>query len=271
MNNKIKSILAVLVIISMIIPAMAVGNANSNKAQNAIGGVEVAPGVFYLGQAMDKGQIVEGYAFVHYAKDSDKVTKIKPVWDDSYDKYKFLLPSLKLKWANTMQYKVNPTSNGLGDAPYILSIIDTSLETWDIETADEIFASSVTDYTVSYSDVQDQTNTVTWGTLPWANAIAVNSLWINRYFETIVESDVAFSTSYTWADCTVTGSDCINGKMDLQNIATHEFGHNGLGDLYMPPSKALTMHGYGWFGDIGKRTLGDGDKLGIQALYGVRE
>jgi len=99
----------------------------------------------------------------------------------------------------------------------------------------------------------------------------VNSLWINRYFETIVESDVAFSTSYTWADCTVTGSDCINpinGKMDLQNIATHEFGHNGLGDLYMPPSKALTMHGYSWYGDIGKRDLGTGDISGIQALYG---
>ena len=63
--------------------------------------VEVAPGVFYLGKSMDKGKVVEGYAFIHYAKDSDKAKKAKPVWDDTWNKYKFLFPSLKLKWADT--------------------------------------------------------------------------------------------------------------------------------------------------------------------------
>jgi len=56
--------------------------------------------------------------------------------------------------------------------------------------------------------------------------------------------------------------------MDLQNIATHEFGHNGLNDLYMRPSIALTMYGYSDYGDIDKRSLGTGDWLGIQELYG---
>jgi hypothetical protein len=56
--------------------------------------------------------------------------------------------------------------------------------------------------------------------------------------------------------------------MDLKNIATHEFGHNGLNDLYMPPSIALTMYGYSGYGETDKQTLGTGDISGIQALYG---
>jgi len=268
MNNKIKSILAVLVIISMIIPAMAVGNANSNKAQNVIGGVEVAPGVFYLGQAIDKGQVVEGYAFVHYTEDFAKARKTKPVVDDNYDKYKFLLPSLRLRWAEPMTYEVDNAGETFDGVEDITTILGASVNTWNEVTLDTIF-NTPEDQTANVEPgAADGYNIVVWRNLGSGGTIAYNSLWINRYLETIIDSDVVFNSYYEWADCEKT--DCAT-KMDLQNIATHEFGHNGLGDLYMPPSKALTMHGYDWFGDIGKRTLGDGDKLGIQALYGVRE
>ena len=73
-----------------------------------------------------------------------------------------------------------------------------------------------------------------------------------------------FNTYYTCS----TDEFCGEEAMDLQNIVTHEFGHNGLNDLYMPPCTALTMYGYSDFGDIDKRSLGAGDISGIQELYG---
>jgi hypothetical protein len=77
-----------------------------------------------------------------------------------------------------------------------------------------------------------------------------------------VESDVVFNTYYTWS---TTGA---SSAMDLQNIATHEFGHNGLNDLKAPRDWALTMYAYSGLGETDKQTLGTGDILGIQKLYG---
>jgi hypothetical protein len=56
---------------------------------------------------------------------------------------------------------------------------------------------------------------------------------------------------------------------DVQNIATHEFGHvAGLAHVSAPKAVCLTMYPYADYGEIQKRTLGLGDKLGMQALYG---
>jgi hypothetical protein len=57
--------------------------------------------------------------------------------------------------------------------------------------------------------------------------------------------------------------------MDLQNIATHEFGHNGLADLKPLKDAELTMYYASSLGETKKRSLGVGDILGIQALYGA--
>ena len=56
---------------------------------------------------------------------------------------------------------------------------------------------------------------------------------------------------------------------DVQNIATHEFGHvAGLAHINAPKDVCLTMYPYASLGEIQKRTLGLGDKLGMQTLYG---
>ena len=56
----------------------------------------------------------------------------------------------------------------------------------------------------------------------------MNTVWFNRVDEEIVKSDVTFSNRFNWGICPEVG-EC--NVMDLQNIATHEFGHNGLADL----------------------------------------
>jgi hypothetical protein len=58
------------------------------------------------------------------------------------------------------------------------------------------------------------------------------------------------------------------GKMDFENIATHELGHSvGLGDLYTDACSEQTMYGYADNGETKKRTLEAGDIKGVQELY----
>ena len=61
-------------------------------------------------------------------------------------------------------------------------------------------------------------------------------------------------------------------KFDVQNIVTHEFGHvAGLGHRNSPKDGCLTMYRFVAAGEIQKRTLGLGDKLGMERLYGLTD
>ena len=213
---------------------------------------------------------LEKITFIHYVKPA---ASSKQVWDVEVDKYKLLLGGLK--WTEPMKYKVNPTGYVLNEEDVfkdVLEAICQSLETWneaiDLVEGDPpfvLFETPARNDDVSYdyyAEDRDHVNTVTWGELPYERAIAMCAFWFYPNTKEIVESDVVFSTSFEWS---LSGE---SGKMDLQNIATHEFGHNGLNDLYMPKSVELTMYGYGDYGETKKRDLGTGDKLGIQELYG---
>jgi len=99
-----------------------------------------------------------------------------------------------------------------------------------------------------------------------AGAIATNVFWLvdAGSFMRVVENDVCFNGyNYTWSDSGQAG------RMDVQNIATHEFGHNlVLADLYDYASRDFTMYGYASAGETKKRTLADDDKNGIRFIYG---
>jgi hypothetical protein len=57
--------------------------------------------------------------------------------------------------------------------------------------------------------------------------------------------------------------------MDVQNIVTHEFGHwAGSGGLYDNVDYWLTRYGRAGYGETYKQTLGWGDILGLEAVYG---
>ena len=99
-------------------------------------------------------------------------------------------------------------------------------------------------------------------------AIAVAIIWGyfsgNPAWRELVEWDMIFDdVDFDWS---ASGE---AGKMDFENIATHELGHAvGLGDLYNDECSEQTMYGWSTEGDISKRDLADGDISGIQALYG---
>ena len=60
--------------------------------------------------------------------------------------------------------------------------------------------------------------------------------------------------------CAVFGS-----QFDIQNLATHEIGHAiNLGHV---GDRLQSMYPTSFAGETLKRTLGNGDKLGVDALY----
>ena len=195
---------------------------------------------------------IEKVTFVHYAKSSDHS---RPVWDDTVEDFRLIAGGVR--WLGTISYVVNPTGSEL-NPEVVRSTLETSSETWDVATSFELFASPTV--TSGTSIGYDSTNRVIWGILD-PGVIGVTHLWYNPATKEIVEFDMVFNTYYAWS---TTGA---SDAMDLQNIATHEFGHNGLGDLRPPKDQALTMYAYSGLEETIKRDLGIGDILGIQKLY----
>jgi hypothetical protein len=263
MKKLIVSFMLVTLLLSIAGIGMVTASKSNNAPEETLGlpenAVEVSPGVFYLGKSMDKGQVVEGYAFVHYAKSA---VGSKQVFDESVDLYQFMYGGIR--WTDTMAYEVNPDESGL-TGPEVLEALGASLETWDEAiTGDfELFDNELLTTDKGFNS-SDRINRITWDDLGTSGTIAMNSFWYNPALKVIVESDVQFNTAYTWSV-----DETCSDSYDLESIATHEFGHNGLNDLYMPPSIELTMHGHSYgYCETHARTLGTGDISGIQALYG---
>lgn len=206
-------------------------------------------------QAAPKPQL-EKITFVHYAGEY----RGKPGWDDNVTDYRLIAGGIK--WKRTpITYNISTWNmpNNL-DVNFVVSAITNASETWDNATSIELYSDPAltSDPVIS----GDGVNTVGWGELQ-RGVIAITQLWYNPATKEIVEFDTIFNTYYTWGDGKLEPN-----KMDLQNIATHEFGHNGLADLKPPKDAELTMYAYSDYGEVKKRTLGAGDILGIRELYG---
>jgi len=112
-------------------------------------------------------------------------------------------------------------------------------------------------------DAFDGQNVVCWRYYDGpGRALAVAMTWYYLSTQEIVECDIRFDSSDSWA---TDGSD----KMyDVQNVAAHESGHwLSLNDLYDLACCEMTMYGYAGLGETKKRTLELGDVAGIRAIY----
>jgi hypothetical protein len=140
-----------------------------------------------------------------------------------------------------------------GDA--IITTMQVSTTTWDEQTASAVF--SIT----RAAGKRDGYNVVDFGAYR-SGVIAVTMYWATATGK-MVEVDMRMNTLYKWS---FSGE---SGKMDVQNIATHEFGHwAGLADLYEPDNSWLTMYGKSTYGVTYQRTLCAGDIVGLQDTYG---
>ena len=114
----------------------------------------------------------------------------------------------------------------------------------------------------------DGTNAILWKRLR-EGVIGETYVWYDESNGVVIEVDTAFNNRHPWGILSDSSGECSpEDKYDLQNIATHEFGHwIGLDDVIGPVD--LTMYLFGAGGELKKRTLGYGDSLGACTIYGT--
>lgn len=94
-----------------------------------------------------------------------------------------------------------------------------------------------------------------------SNVQADATIWLSG--NTITSSRIRFNNQLSWS---TTGE---SGKHDVQDVATHEFGHwLKLNDLYGSGDTEKTMYYAGSSGQTKRRTLEQDDKNGIIYIYG---
>ena len=236
---------------------------------------QVAPNVFDLGVATDPatGEQVEGRLIVHRRANDVKGGSVSGGAKNQC--YGFIARGTK--WRVVEPWIANAANiRGLGDV-FIKGTLSDGIAKWE-DAADGISGNGIgvnilgdgATTTVALSAdtaAPDGTNEVYFADIrnsdgSESNAIAITIVWYNRFTKSFVEWDQVYDdVSYDWS---ATGG---AGKMDFDNIATHELGHSiGLADLYNSCTEE-TMYGYASYGETKKRSLNAGDIAGTNALY----
>lgn len=245
---------------------------------------EVSPGVFYLGEAIDDGKKVEGYAIIDYtgrAKPGtqcgngvcEKGENAKKCPGDcqggrgsSSSCYEYLARGSK--WKFVEPYMVDPTNNhGLSDS-FVRANFSNNVRKWENAAGSEILGNEIPGI-VDGADgsTPDGKNEVMFGEIPGTGAIAVAIIWGIFSGPQNQRILVEWDHVYDQVDFAWSGSG-EPGKMDFENIATHELGHSvGMSDLYTGECVEETMYGYASGGETSKRDLHAGDVTGIRKLY----
>jgi len=168
------------------------------------------------------------------------------------------------KWTTPYNGQVDPTNSYGIPSSTVVSLFNSGSEAWDGAVAADIFGSISAGGQSKNIRRQDFVNQHGWKGLGGGGTIAVTYTW--AYSDgRAAESDAAYNTFYSWSAQT----SGVAGKMDLLNIQTHEIGHTfGMGhSTSASVNSCLTMYPSGNYAETQKRTLGDGDLLGIEALY----
>ena len=262
--KKIISLLALFALTFMISPVSAKSGPKAFSLPASA--VEVASGVFSLGQAYDaqSNSMVDGYALVH--KKSDAKSGGNASVKSGPTCYGYLATGAK--WKNLEPWQFNPTNTFGLDPNQLFTTESADIQKWETAAQFNILANgALTGAALTASTTAtDGLNAVYFGPLADNSTIAVTIVWgifsgptFNRK---LVEWDQVFNTNYPWS---LSGE---VGKMDFENISTHELGHAvGMADIYTSSCSAVTMYGYANFGDTNKRTLEAPDITGINGLY----
>ncbi|MBU2497196.1 MAG: matrixin family metalloprotease [Nanoarchaeota archaeon] len=287
-----KEYLFVFVVIAVLATAsfgLAKPNFNKEKPfQLPEKAVEVAPNIFYLGEAFDNGKKVQGFAIINKKKDFGKPgtecgngicepgenAKNCPADCGSSnggsggDSSCYAVYAKGAIWKTTEPYLLDTTNNdGMNDS-FVYNVIATSLETWDNEVSFDIFGTRTIGIIDGIDEIQpDGKNEVYFGDISYEGAIAVTIVWGIFGGPPKNRELVEWDQLYDHTDFDFGNADENPSIMDLQNIATHEDGHSlGLGH----PSDTCTeetMYRFADYGETKKRTLNTGDIAGVNYLY----
>ena len=234
---------------------------------------EIAPGVFSLGKSKDvDGKEVEGIMFVHNKKEFVKPqeSRGKPPTQTCYT----FLTKGGVKWTSAEPWEVNPTNTRGLSTSFIFTNIGSNIAKWEdasngsvgdtVSTNIMADGISTNNPLTADSSLPDGFNEIYFANISSSGTIAVTTTWYNTSSGQIVEWDQVYDDAdFDWS----ASSFGVVGKMDFENISTHEIGHAvGMGH----PSDSCTsetMYRYASYGEIIKRDLNTGDIAGINALY----
>lgn len=234
--------------------------------------VQMADHVFGLGQAIDPatGDIVEGYAIIHPknkpAKGGNKNNPGKGGKGNGDSQcYAFLAKGAK--WKSVEPWIVNTANNSGLTNDFIFNNFASNISKWETAAVYDVLGDGAITLETLLADTTspDNKNEVYFDALN-PGTIGVTIIWGifggPPHQRKLVEWDQVYNNYYQWSD------NGEAGKMDFENIATHELGHSvGLGDLYDSNCNTQTMYGYADYGETNKRSLESGDIAGIKALY----
>lgn len=289
----VKKILRISIIALFLVFAFNAGVIASKPSKSRVfslpkGARQVSYNVFSLGKAKDKGRVVEGYAIVDYknphAKPGTECGNLVCEPGENARKcpvdcggggsdpnesscYGFLARGAK--WKNVEPWVVNTDNDeGLGNG-FIFNNLSQDISKWENAAGVDILGGGATTSAMLFADTQmtDGLNEVYFADIAEPNVIGVTIVWGifggPPWARELVEWDQVYDDSdFDWS------SSGEVGKMDFENIATHELGHSvGLDDLYTGECESATMYGYASEGEINKRTLEAGDIKGVQELY----
>ena len=247
-------------------PSIVLAKGQRVKFSLPANAVQVTDNLYSLGRAHDKksGKQVEGYAIIHRKDGTAKPSGAKTRATACYG---FLAKDAKWKWLEP--WVVNPNNTRGLDQNFVFDNLALNIGKWESAASYNILGDgvAVADALVADTVAPDNQNEVYFADIANSNTIAVTIIWgifggptFNRQ---LVEWDMVFDDiTYDWS---ASGDP---GKMDFENIATHELGHAmGLADLYNSNCADETMYGYAANGETKKRDLNAGDTTGINKLY----
>ncbi len=216
---------------------------------------------------------VEKVTLVHYPAGRVFVKPLaKPTPAPDNDYYKLL----KVSWdvpvgGIPFSLATSGWPSSVPNSQAVKAEMEAAFEAWDDATATDLFKDSVALGGV-VGPSRDGANTISFGPVPYQDALAVTTYWYNRLTRRFLEADIEFSTGYTWgidADGEGVSYSLGSSTFDVRNVGTHEVGHVvGLADLYRTNFSQLTMYGYAAPAETLKRSLQAGDILGTKRLYG---
>ena len=270
------ALLAIVALISLFVIAQPGKDsvlATNNKAGNTVvippNAVEVAPDVFSLGTTTNvDGRTVEGYMIIDRKKGFSHKPQHNTGRGNGGATKCFAFLAKGAKWKTIEPWTVNTANNEGLNGSFVFNNLGFDIQKWEDASATNILGdgNSTTNTLVVDTSSPDGQNEAYFGDVADAGAIAVTIVW-GIFFgppsqRELVEWDQVYDqVDFDWSS---TGE---AGKMDFENIATHEIGHSvGMGH---PPDECTeeTMYRFADFGETKKRDLNTGDIAGINDLY----